>query len=87
MPLELVKCGMCGKAIVVGAGQRHVCEVCRDEEQRLYRRVRMLVRENSEKRFTIQDVAEMLEEDEKKITHLVDSGYFRLVMSGILSNS
>jgi hypothetical protein len=84
--LNLVKCGMCGKATVVQAGHRSVCEACRVEEQKLYARVRTLLREYDGSKLTIQDVAEMLKEDEKKITHLVDSGYFKLVMSGIRPN-
>ena len=81
--LDLVKCGICGKATVVGMGQRHVCAVCRDEERRLYARVRTLLREQVGVSLTIQDVAAMLKVEEKKITHLVDSGYFRLVMRQI----
>jgi hypothetical protein len=80
MPLELVKCGICGKAAVVGAGQRHVCDACREEEQELYRRVRSFIREYPEAGNTVQGIAHALKVDEKKITHLVDSGYFRLVM-------
>jgi hypothetical protein len=81
--LDLVKCGMCGKATVVGMGQRHVCTSCREEEQKLYARVRTLLREYMGVSLTIQDVASMLKVEEKKITHLVDSGYFKLVMRQI----
>jgi len=83
--LELIKCGMCGKAAVVPTGHRHVCEACREEEQKLYARVRSLVREYEGASLTIPDVADMLKVDEKKITHLVDSGYFKLVVTGIKS--
>jgi hypothetical protein len=83
--LDLVKCGMCGKATVVGAGQRHVCESCREEEQKLYTRVRALIREYDRSELTVQDVAAILKIDEKKITHLVDSGFFKLVMKKICS--
>jgi hypothetical protein len=70
---------MCGKATVVEAGVRHLCETCREEELRLYARVRSLLREYDGIKLTIQDAAEMLKEDEKKISHLVNSGYFQLV--------
>ena len=85
MSLELVKCGMCGKATVVGEGHKHVCDACRDDEHKLYSRVRALIREYNGSRLTIQDVAEILKVDEKKISHLVDSGYFKLVMREIRS--
>jgi hypothetical protein len=81
--LDLVKCGMCGRATVIGMGQRHVCAACREAEQKLYARVRTLLREQMETSLTIQDVASMLNVEEKKITHLVDSGYFKLVMRQI----
>jgi hypothetical protein len=81
--LDLVKCGMCGKAVVVGAGRRHVCEACREEEQKLYARVRTLIRESERSDLTVQDVAAILKVDEKKVTHLVDSGFFKLVMKKI----
>ena len=81
--LELVKCGMCGKATVVEQGERHVCPVCLEEEHQLYASVRTLLRDYEGNGLTIKDVAEMLEIDERKITHLVDSGYFKLALRGL----
>jgi hypothetical protein len=77
---------MCGKATVVEQGERCVCSVCLEEERILYVRVRTLLRDNEESRLTIKDVAEMLEIDERKITHLVDSGYFKLALHGLRPN-
>ncbi|MCL2684749.1 MAG: hypothetical protein FWE55_05845, partial [Synergistaceae bacterium] len=74
MPLNLVNCGICGKATVVDEEQRHICDACREEELQLYRRVRALISENPGAGFTIWDVADKLKEDEGKITHLLDSG-------------
>lgn len=83
MSLDLVKCGMCGKAIVVGKGRRHVCDACREEEQALYLRVRRFLRDYSYDGLTISEVSSMMNLDERKITHLVDGGYFKLVMNKI----
>ncbi|MDR0654171.1 MAG: hypothetical protein LBG12_12820 [Synergistaceae bacterium] len=83
VPLELVKCGMCGKATVVERGERHVCPMCLDEEHKLYVSVRTLVRDYEGGGLSIKDVAEMLEVDENKITHLVDNGYFVLALRGL----
>ena len=82
MALDLVKCKMCGKATVIALGTRPVCDSCRQEEQELYVRVRSVLRDH-EKKLTIQDVSEILEVDEKKIMHLVDSGYFQLKMQNL----
>ena len=83
MSLDLVKCGMCGKATVVAVGHRHLCDECRDQELKLYRKVRSLVLGDPAAGFTIQEVAGILMEDEKKIHHLVDSGYFKLTAQGM----
>ena len=83
MSLDLVKCGMCGEAVVIATGHRHVCETCREPEHELYARVRSLIRENIYTRYTIQDAAGILEVDEKKIKHLVDSGFIKLTIRGI----
>jgi hypothetical protein len=83
--LDLVKCGMCGKATVVASGSRAVCDACRDEERKLYARVRALLREYGDTRLTIQRIADMLGTDEKKISHLVNCGYFQLVLKSFRS--
>jgi hypothetical protein len=83
LSFDLVKCGMCGKAVVVQAGLRSVCDACRKEEQKLYMRVRSLLTDNERGALTVQDVAELLEVDEKQIVHLVESGFFQLVMKRI----
>ena len=80
MSLDLVKCGMCGKAAVVGEGRRHVCDSCRAEELNLYSKVRTFVQGNPDTEFTIKNVADILKVDERKIHHLVESGYFKLTM-------
>jgi hypothetical protein len=54
-----------------------------DDEQKLYIRVRTLLRDYEGGRLGVRDVAEMLEIDERKITHLVDNGYFRLETRGL----
>ncbi|MDR1916708.1 MAG: hypothetical protein LBQ58_09070 [Synergistaceae bacterium] len=84
MPLDLVKCGMCDKAVVIERGTKPVCQDCRQEEQELYRRVRALLTDYGDRRFTIQDVAGALGVEEKKITYLVDNGYFQLIRSHIM---
>jgi hypothetical protein len=81
--LDLVKCKMCGKATVVTLGMRSVCDSCRQKEQELCVLVREVLRDHLEERLTIQDVAEILDVDEKKIMHLVDSGYFQLKMKNL----
>ena len=83
MLLDLVKCGMCGEAAVVSAGYRHVCEVCREPEHKLYTSVKTLVLGNPDVGYTIQDAAEILGVKESKIHHLVNSGFFKLTMRGI----
>jgi hypothetical protein len=83
MPLDLVECGICGKAVVIERGAKNICPRCRDDEQRLYRNVRTLLTEYPDRRFTIQDVAAELKIDDKKITHLVENGYFQLVRSHV----
>ena len=85
MSLELVKCGMCGKATVIERGERHICPLCLDEEHRLYSRVRTLLRDYEGSGLSIKDVSDMLEVDEHKVTHLVDSGYFELALRGLRS--
>ncbi|MDR1472365.1 MAG: hypothetical protein LBS75_07565 [Synergistaceae bacterium] len=84
MPLDLVKCVICGKAVVIERGTNEICPLCRSEEQRLYREVRSLILESAGKRYTISEVASELNVDEKKITHLVEIGYFQLVRSHVL---
>jgi hypothetical protein len=74
---------MCGKATVVSFGMRPVCDTCRAKEQELYTLVRTVLRDHSDERLTIQDVAEILEIDEKEIMYLVDSGYFQLKMRNL----
>ncbi|MDR3164639.1 MAG: hypothetical protein LBU13_03590 [Synergistaceae bacterium] len=86
VPLELVKCGMCGKAIVVEQGERHICSMCVDEEHRLYTSVRALLRDYERSGLSIRDVAEILKVDEYKVTHLVESGYFVLALRGLRPN-
>ena len=83
VPLNLVECGMCGKAAVVDEGHRHICDVCRGEEHELYSKIRTLIHENLGTRFTINDVADILKADEKKIYHLVESGFFTMTTRGI----
>jgi hypothetical protein len=84
MPLDLVKCGICGKAVVIERGTKQICPSCRDEEHGLYRKVRSLITECANRRYTISEVASELNVEEKKITHLVDSGYFQLVRTHVL---
>ena len=83
MALDLVKCGMCGEAVVIARGQRSVCESCRESEHELYSTVRTLIRENLDVRFTMRDAAEILKVEESKIKHLVDSGFIKLTIRGI----
>ena len=83
MALDLIKCGICGDAAVIAMGHRPVCEACRGLEHELYIRVRTLVRENHDVRYTISDAADILKIEESKIKHLVDSGFFKLTMRGI----
>ena len=83
MLLDLIKCGMCGEAAVVSKGHRHICDACRGPEHELYSKVRTLIHENLDARYTIRDVADILSVDENKIKHLVDSGFFKLTTRGI----
>ena len=83
MILDLVKCGMCGAAVVINEGRRHVCDICRIPEHELYTRIRTLILENPRTAYTIRDAADILEVDESKIQHLVRSGFFKLTMRGI----
>ena len=83
MSLDLVKCGMCGKATVISEGHRHVCEECRDPEHKLYARVRMILGEYPDSGFTVQNIAEMVKAEESQIRHLVDSGFFKLTVRGL----
>jgi hypothetical protein len=83
MQLDLVECGMCGKAAVVAEGRRSICDACREQEQELYSKVKDLIRENPGAGFTIRDMADILKVDERKIHHLVNSGYFKLTTQGI----
>ena len=83
MSLDLVKCGMCGNAVVIDEGRRHICDMCRGEEHGLYSKIRTLIHENLDTRFTIKDIADILHVDEKKIQHLVESGFFTLTTRGI----
>jgi hypothetical protein len=84
--LDLVKCKMCGKATVIVSGVRPLCDACRKKERELYARVRAVLRDHLYERLTIQDVSAILEVDEKKIMHLVDSGYFQLKMQNLQLN-
>lgn len=79
MNFDIEKCGICGKAFIGVKGCRKVCEGCRDEEQKLYKKVRNLIRDNPGTPLTVQDVANTLKVDERKINHLVESGDFQLV--------
>ena len=81
MKFDIAKCGMCGNAFVGLMGARNVCNNCRDEEQKLYHKLRTLIRDNPDKRFSIQEAAQLLRVDEKKIAHLVDSGLVQLVQN------
>jgi hypothetical protein len=86
MSLELVRCGICEKATVVRRGERHVCPECLEEEQKLYTKVRNLLRDHHWGGLTIKDVAERIAVEERKITHLVDSGYFKLARCRLWPN-
>ena len=81
--MDLVKCGMCDEAVVIAKGQRHLCDACREVEHELYTRVRTLIRENIYTRYTIRDAADVLNVDERRIKHLVDSGFIKLTLKGI----
>ena len=83
MRLDLVRCGMCGEAAVITMGRRRVCDTCREPEHELYTRIRTLILENLNTRYTIRDVSDILDVSERKIIHLVDSGFFILTMRGI----
>ena len=72
---------MCGKAFIGVAGLRNVCENCRDEEQALYKKLRKFIRDNPGQKLTIEDAVSLLNVDERKIHHLVDSGLVQLVKS------
>ena len=83
VPLDLVKCGMCGEAAVIAKGHRRVCDTCRKPEHDLYAAVRTLIQDSSGRRYTIRDVSDVLEVEESKVKHLVDSGFFKLTAQGI----
>jgi AcrR family transcriptional regulator len=51
-----------------------------EEERRIYAAVRALLLDYGGSGLTLKDVAEMLHVEERKITHLVNSGYFNLSM-------
>lgn len=79
MKFDITKCGMCGKAFVGVAGTRNVCENCREEEQAIYNQLRRLIRDNPNRRLTIDEAAKLTGIDVRKINHLVDSGLLQLV--------
>lgn len=81
MKFDIAKCGMCGKAFIGVAGLRNVCDHCRDEEQALYTELRRLIRDNPDRRLTIEDAVCLLNVEVRKIHHLVDSGLIQLVKS------
>jgi hypothetical protein len=70
---------MCGKAFIGVFGMRSICENCRDEEQDVYKRLRHIIRDNPGKKLTVADAVSILNVDEHKIHHLVDSGLVQLV--------
>lgn len=81
MKFDLAKCGMCGKAFVGVMGARNVCNDCRDEEQKLYHRLRTLIRDNPDRKFSLQEAAQLLRVEEKQIAHLVDNGLVQVVQN------
>lgn len=85
--LEINKCGMCGKAFVGREGYRGVCEDCREEEQDLYDRLRSLLRDNDERRFSVEEAARILRTDEHKVRYLVKKGLVQLVPNDISAQS
>jgi len=80
---DLVKCGMCGKAAVIVEGHRHVCEGCRDGERVLYDLVKTFIIENPSSNHTMQKIAASLKVKESQVKHLIDSGFFKLTLTGI----
>lgn len=79
MKFDIAKCGICGKAFVGVAGTRSVCESCRDEEQAIYNKVRRLIRDNTDRKLTVDEVVRLTGIDRSKIIHLVDSGLLQIV--------
>lgn len=82
--LELHKCGLCGKAFVGAASFGAVCSDCKEDEDRLYRKARALIRDNPDKVLHIADAARLLKVDEHKIMFLVSKGYIQLSNSAIV---
>jgi hypothetical protein len=87
MMLDIASCGMCGKAVVIEKGMRPICDGCRGDEQRLYDRVRTLLRDNPHTEFTAADVAKRLDVEEKKINFLVESGLLEIVHKYALADT
>jgi hypothetical protein len=76
---DLIKCGLCGRAFVYEIGGKATCPDCLAEEDALYRKVRSILADYSDRRLSAAEVAKLVGVEERKINYLVDCGMFTLV--------
>ena len=74
MSLNIKKCVLCGKAVVCNEHEDAMCHDCAPNLMKTYERAREFLRENSEKGYSMSQMAEMLRVDVQEIQALVEAG-------------
>ena len=65
-------------------GKKPVCKICAAKKKDAYQKIRTLLRDFPEQRFSVDDVSKTLYIDEKIINSLLEEGMFQLVRGGML---
>ena len=84
MVLDIVKCRICGCAVVIEVGKKPICRECVVKKNRAYQDIRSMLRDFPEQRFCVDDVSKALNIDEKLINYLLEEGMFQLVRGFVL---
>jgi hypothetical protein len=85
MALDLIKCAFCGKAFVDADGQRPVCKDCRGSEDKLYKKIRSMIRDNPERPYSVAEVAQIFGVAEATVNYFVDYGLLQLARGNRLA--
>lgn len=82
--LDLAKCMICDRAVVYEVGKKPICRTCAVKKNQAYQKIRSLLRDFPEQRFSVDDVSKTLNIDEKMINSLLEDGMFQLVRGVML---
>lgn len=74
MSLVIKRCVLCGKAVVCKEHEDAMCHDCAPDLMKTYERAREFLRENSDKGYSMSEMATMLGVDVQQIQALVEAG-------------